>query len=352
MKELLKKLVETPGVSGEESQIREVIREEIEDEADSLEVDSFGNLIARKESGDFTILLDAHMDQIGLSVKRITEEGYIKVSKVGGIYPENVSNQRMKVMASESDETIRGVLGQKPPHLARKGEGKPELPEMKEVFVDVGAKDKEHAKELGIRVGDRIVFEDGLAELTGDRVTGPAFDDRVGCAVAIEAFREFEQDYELVTVFSTQEEVGTKGAEVAAYGIDPDVALAVDVGMAGDHPTVEPDESNSSLGDGVGIDMIQAGGRGLVTPETVKKWLLDTAKENEHEYYRSLYDGGATNARSIEMVKEGIPTGSLSIPARYIHSSIEVAKISDMEETTEFVKNCFSTVEEYFGGDN
>lgn len=347
MKQLLEELVETPGVSGSESEIRELIEEKVEDHADSVETDDFGNLVVRKGDGDKTLLLDAHMDQIGLSVNRVTEEGFIKVGKVGGIYPENVLNQRVEVHASGGD-SARGVLGIKPVHLYRKKKEEPKIPEMKEIYVDVGAEDEEEVEDMGIRVGDRISYETGFAELQNDYVTGPALDDRAGCAVAVEALKRFDEDYELVIVFSVQEEVGTKGAETAAFGVDPDVALAVDVGMAGDVPDVEPDESDDKTGDGVGIDMIQSGGRGLITPESIKDWLIDTAEENDHDYFRSLYDGGGTDAMAIELVRDGIPTGSIGIPTRYIHSSIEVVKLSDMEETVDFLENAFATMEDYF----
>lgn len=347
MKQLLKELVETPGVSGEESEIRNLIIEKVEEHADSVETDDFGNLIARKGEGDFTLLLDAHMDQIGLSVKRITDEGFIKVGKVGGIYPENILSHRVRVHASYGEQTI-GVLGQKPPHIKRNVENDEKVPEMKEIFVDIGAEDDEEVEEIGIRIGDRITFDTDFKELANDYVTGPAFDDRVGCAVAIEALKRFDEDYELAVVFATQEEVGTKGARTAAYHVDPDAALAIDVSMAGDVPGVEPDQSEDATGDGIGIDMIQAGGRGLITPETVKEWLVETAEDGDHNYFRSLYDGGATDARSIELVKDGIPTGSLGVPLRYMHSDIEVIKISDMEDSVDFLEASFGTVRNYF----
>ncbi len=346
MKELLQELVETPGVSGNEHRIRDVIRSHVEDEADSIEVDDLGNLIARKGSGDKTLMVVAHMDQIGLTVRRIDENGFIHVSKVGGMFEVGASNQRVTIHASDGDD-VTGVIGMKPPHL-QKGDERKQVPEMKKLFVDIGAEDADDVEELGIRVGDYISYDRDFTELAGDRVTGPAFDDRVGCAVAIDAFNRFDEDYELAAVFSVQEEVGTKGARTSAFGIDPDVALAIDVSMAGDVPAVEPDESTDSIGDGVGIDMIQAGGRGLITPETVKNWLIETAEDGDHNYYRSLYDGGATDAASVYLVRDGIPTGSIGVPARHIHSPIEVVSISDMEDAVTFLGDAFSTLDEYF----
>jgi len=288
----------------------------------------------------------AHMDQIGLSVRRIDENGYLKISKVGGMFESGSINQRVRVHSSEGED-LTGVVGLKPPHL-QENEEKNKIPEMKTLFVDIGAEDQEDAEEIGVRVGDFISYDRTFEELGNDFVTAPAFDDRVGCAVAIEALKRFDEEYELAVVFSTQEEVGTKGAKTASYGVDPEVALAVDTGLAGDTPGIEPDESNDSCGDGIGIDMVQSGGRGLISPESIRNWLVDTAEESDHSYYRSLYDGGATDAASIELQRDGIPTGSLSIPTRNIHSPVEVVRMSDVEESVEFLENAFSSMEDYF----
>lgn len=345
MEELLKELVETTGVSGNEANIREKIREEIEDHADNVREDDFGNLIAEKGSGDKNLMIMAHMDQIGLSVKRIDEEGFLWFTKIGGMFESGVVNQRVEVEASEG-ENVTGVISIKPPHLQDKEE-KNKLPEMDKMFIDIGAEDEEEVKDMGIRVGDFVHYQREFTQLGGDRVTAPAFDDRVGCTVAVEALKNFDEDYKLSVVFSTREEVGTKGAKTATYSVDPDLALAIDVGMA-KAPGIEENEVSSELGDGPGIDMVQAGGRGLISPQKVREWLLDSAEGQEYDYHRVVTDGGVTDAMSIELEKDGIPTGSISVPARHIHSPIEVVKISDLEDTVEFLKDSFETMEDYF----
>lgn len=348
MKELLQELVETPGVSGNEHQIRETIREKVEDIADDIEVDNMGNLIARKGDGDMTLMIAAHMDQIGLTVKRIDENGFLKLSKVGGMFETGVINQRFRIHTSDGED-IYGVASAKPPHLQKgKDDNIREVPKMSNLFIDIGAEDREDAEEMGVRVGDYISYDRDLEELGNDYVTAPAFDNRVGCLVAIEALKRFDGDYELAVVFSTQEEVGTKGARTSAFGIDPDVALAVDISMAGGVPGIEPDESDVETGSGVGIDMLQAGGRGLITPEKVRNWLLETAEEEDYNYHRALYEGGSTDAASIYISRDGIPTGSIGVPTRHIHSPAEVVKISDIEDTIEFMEDAFRTLEDYF----
>jgi len=346
LKSILQELVETPGVSGHEHGIRSVIHDHIADEADEITVDDLGNLIARKGSGEKTLMIVAHMDQIGLTVRRIDDDGFLHVSKVGGMFEVGVANQRVRVHAADGDD-VTGVVGMKPPHL-QDGEERRQVPEMQQLFVDIGAADADDVRDMGVRVGDYMSYDRDFAELANGRVTGPAFDDRVGCAVAIDAFNRFDEDYELVAVFSVQEEVGTKGARTSAFRIDPDVALAIDVSMAGDTPGVEPDESTDSIGDGVGIDMLQASGRGLITPETVKDWLIGTAEDGDHNYYRSLYDGGATDAASIYLVREGIPTGSIGVPTRNIHSPVEVTSLDDMADAADFLVDAFGTLENHF----
>ncbi|MFB6245888.1 MAG: M42 family metallopeptidase [Candidatus Nanohaloarchaea archaeon] len=343
MKELLRGLVETPGVSGDESEIREKIRDEIEEESDSVEVDSFGNLIARKGHGEFTLMVMAHMDQIGLTVKNITENGYLRFSKVGGVTTQSLMNQRVTVHA---DEECSGVIGMKPPHLMDK-ENREDLPEEETLFIDIGAEDEEEAEEK-VSVGDFITFEREMEELGNDYLTSMAMDNRVGCAVAIEALKRFEEDYELVVVFSAQEEVGLKGAKTSTFGVDPDAALALDVSIAGDVPGVEPHESTLEMGGGVELTLVQSNGRGLITPETVKEWLLESAESGDHDFQRGVWEGGATDAAGIELIRAGVPTGSVGVPLRNMHSSTEVVRESDMKEAVEFLEDAFESAEDRF----
>ena len=345
MKQLLKELVETPGVSGSESQIREFIQEKVEDHADSIETDRMGNLIARKGEGEKTLMVATHMDQIGLSVKRIEEEGFIRFSKVGGVTLQSLMNQRVKIHTEKGEVT--GVIGMKPPHLMDKEE-RNKLPEKEQLFVDIGAEDEEAVEEAGVKVGDYITFEREAEDLQDDYVTSMAMDNRVGCLVGIEALKRFDEDYELAVVFSTQEEVGLKGAKTSAFKIDPDVALAVDVSIAGDVPGVEPQESDLEMGEGVEITMMQSEGRGLITPEGVRNWLLETAEEEEHMHQRGVWEGGATDAAKINLVREGVPTGSIGVPLRNMHSATEVVKVSDIEDTVEFLDDSFKSFESYF----
>ena len=345
MKELLRELVETPGVSGDEHRIREKIREEVKESSDSVETDNMGNLIARKGSGDKTLMIAVHMDQIGLTVQTVDDNGFIRFSKVGGVTTQSLMNQRVTIHAE--DEDVTGVIGMKPPHLMDK-EKMEDLPDEEQLFIDIGAENDEEVDEAGIRVGDYITFEREFSELQEDYVTSLAMDNRVGCAAGIEALKRFDEDYELAVVFSTQEEVGLKGAKTAAFRIDPDVALAVDVSIAGDVPGIDAQESDLEVGEGVEITMVQSKGRGLITPETVKDWLRGTAEDKDHDYQPGVWGGGATDAAKIYLVREGIPTGSIGVPLRNMHSATEVLKLSDLEDTVDYLEDTFATMEDYF----
>ncbi|MFB6166960.1 MAG: M42 family metallopeptidase [Candidatus Nanohaloarchaea archaeon] len=347
MKELLRELVETPGITGNEVRIREVLREKVEGHADEVEVDDFGNLIARKGEGEKKLMIDAHMDQIGMGVRRIDDEGFLRVSPLGGAYPISIVNQRVNVHASEGEEEITGVIGAKPSHLLDdEQEG---LPQMQDAFVDIGAESREDAQEKGVRVGDYISFDRGFEELANDYVTGPALDNRVGCAMAIEALKRFDDEgYELAVVFSAQEEVGRKGARTAAFGEDPDAAVVMEVARAGDVPNMEPDESDEHTGEGFGITMIEAGGRGVIAPTSIREWLLDTARDNDFDFQRKLYDRGKTNASSIEISRTGVPTGVVVIPTRHLHTAVEVISMEDARQSVEFLEQALESFEDYF----
>ena len=344
MKQLLRKFAETPGVAGDEEPIRDVIRTSIADQVDHVREDDLGNLICRIEGSGPTLMVAAHMDQIGLSVKRIDDDGFVRFTTVGGVSLQSLMNQRVTI---HGEEPVTGVIGMKPPHLMKEEERKT-IPELGKLFIDIGAIDKADAEDAGVRLGDYVTFDRGFASLRNDYVTGVAFDNRVGCAVTVEAAKRFDEDYELAIAFTSQEEVGLKGAKTAAYSIDPDVGLAIDTSPAGDVPAVTPDETDLQTGDGVEITMIQSGGRGLITSQLVRQWLIETAETNEHPYQRGVRDGGQTDAANIYLVKEGVPTGSIGVPTRHIHSATEVVNMDDMRATADYVEDVFKSLPEYF----
>lgn len=348
MQELLAKLSQTPGISGCESEVRDIIKDEIKESADQVETDSLGNLIATKGQGEPKLLLVAHMDQIGLAVKSIDDKGFVHFSKIGGIDDRSLVNQRVKVHTDQGQE-ITGVISAKPPHLLEE-EDKEKPYKKKEMFIDVGASDEEEAEELGIERGNFIQFDRSFEVMGNDnRVTSLAFDNRVGCLMLIEALKKFDEGYTLHAVFSAQEEVGLKGAKTSAFSLNPDVALALDTNVAGDLPNVEEEESPLKLNEGPVFDFIEAEGRGLIAPETIRDWLKETAKEEEMDYQVSVTEGGRTDAARVYIERAGIPTGVVSIPVRNIHSCVEVLDMRDVRQGLNLLESLFASLPDYFG---
>lgn len=347
MKELLKKLTETDGVSGFEGPVKEIMREELEERADEVEEDSLGNLIAKKGEGEPTLMVTAHLDQIGLTVNHINEEGFIGFSELGGVDDRILLSQRIKIRTT--DETVRGVISTKPPHLSDEEEKK-KPPEKEKLFIDVGASDKEDAEEnMGIEVGDPISFDQTFTELGEENiVTASAFDDRVGCLVLLKLLEKFDSNFTLYAVATVQEDVGLKGARTVAYKINPDVAVSIDVEAAGDVPGVEDRESTTKIGGGPALSLIEAEGRGLIVTPSVRNWLEDTAKENEISYQKSVVKGGMSEGAITYITREGIPAGSVGIPTRNVHSSVEVLDLEDVEKAVEWLSESFNTFKDYF----
>ena len=355
-KNLLKKLSETVGVSGFESNVREVLRAEIKDYADSVEIDGMGNLIAIKKgtkSGP-KIMLSAHMDEIGFIVKYIDRD-YINFTPIGGIDDKILLST--PVVIHSSGKTIYGSIMAKPPHLQEKEERERPV-KMKEMFIDVGMRlnktpDKDGKTELekmGVKKADPISFDARFRELQGDFVSGKSFDNRAGCVTVLEAFKQLKDFSGTVyAVFTAQEEVGLKGARVTAFKINPDVALNVDTTIAGDLPNIAPQECSVECEKGPAITLLDAQGRGLITTEKVREWLIDTAKKEKLLHQIELgTDGGTTDATSITLTREGIPTGLISIPTRGLHSPSEVLSIKDLDGAIELAVAAVRSAGSYF----
>ncbi|MEM1638916.1 MAG: M42 family metallopeptidase [Desulfurococcaceae archaeon] len=330
--EMLKKLTEVPGPSGREESVRNIVAEYLKPHVDKLWVDSWGNLIGlmKGRSSDGKIMIAAHMDEIGLFVSHIEDDGFIRVVPIGGIIERTLIYQRV-VLRTRDGRLIRGVVGLKPPHVA-KPEELQKVPEFKELFIDIGASSREEVEKLGVRIGDIMVFDRELVELSGDRVTGKAFDDRVGVVSLIEASRIIERpNVDVYLVATVQEEVGLKGARTSAFAISPDVAIAIDVTIASDVPGVAKSEWYTRLGKGPAIKI--ADGRnatGLIAHPRVVDLLINIAEKHRIPYQLEIISGGTTDASIIALNKEGVPAGTVSIPSRYIHSPVEVVDINDV----------------------
>ncbi len=328
MRSLIKKLVEAWGPSGFEHQVRAIIEDEVRDLCEDMRVDSLGNLICRvgeKTDTNYRIMIAAHMDEIGLMVSHVDRDGYLRFSNIGGVFPINLNGSRVKF----ENGTI-GVISCENP--LRVGSN---LPKLDEFFIDVSATTVDGVNQnAAIKVGDPAIFWQTYDE-NGDRVIAKSLDDRIGCVVAIEAMRQLKASgtpHEVYFVFTTQEEVGVRGAQVSAYGIDPEIGIALDVTSTGDTANAEP--MSVKVGHGAAIkikDWLV-----VVSPE-MRDWMIDTAEKHNIPHQLEVLLGGSTDAAAIQIVRSGVNAGCISIPTRYIHTPSEMLDINDVQACTDLL---------------
>jgi len=328
LKHLLKTLSNSLGPSGMEDEVRELIVKEVGDYVDKLEIDALGNLIGVKRGNDEgpKIMIAAHMDEVGLIITHIGKDGFLKFTKVGGISERYLSAQR--VVIKTRNGKVVGVIGSKPVHLLKPEEAQKVTP-LEELFIDVGASGDEEVRKMGIRVGDRAVIDRDFKELNEYVVTGKALDDRVGCAVLIETLkllRDSEHGATLYAVATTQEEVGLRGAKVAAFKLKPDLGIAVDVTVANDVVGVAEGAKVTKLGKGPAIKVMDSG---LIVSPRLQEYLVSLAESEGIPYQLEVLSKGSTDAAAIQLTREGVITGGISIPTRYLHTPIETLNLKD-----------------------
>lgn len=326
---LLEELCTAAGISGFEGDIVNIMQRELRKSCDSVETDSFGNVIAKKGKGKNKIMLAAHMDEIGLMVKYISKEGFISFVKIGGIDDRSLLGQRVIVKAKKGD--VSGIIGSKPPHL-QKDEERKKVIEHEEMFIDIGVKDDKDAKKR-IEIGDPIIFEPNFGRLNNNFYYGKAVDDRIGCYILLKIMEKIPKNINatVYAVGTAQEEVGLKGARVSAFKVSPDYAFVIDTTIAGGTPQIKETESNLKVGNGPAITITEASGRGVVTHPKLREFLMKTAKKNKIPYQIDVLEGGMTDGAIIYLTREGVPTGVVSIPCRYIHAPSGVFSMKDVD---------------------
>ena len=329
MKKLLQKLTEAFGPSGYEDSVREIVRAEVEPLADEIKVDALGNLIARKRPSKQTngikkIMVAAHMDEIGLIVSHVDENGFIRFSPIGGVFRRYVLGGRVRFLNG-----TQGVIG------FDRLDNINELPTLDKVYIDVGATGK---KDCPVKIGEMAAFDRPFTEL-GRRLVAKSMDDRVGVLVAIETLRALKSTpHDVYFVFTTQEEVGTRGAATSAYGVDPDVGIAIDVTPTGDTPNALKMEM--ALGKGPCIKIQDPG---MIADPRVVEWMIRAAEKAKLPYQREVLLIGATDARAIQLTRAGVPSGCLSIPVRYVHSPSEMVDYSDVQNSVKLLNAVLRT---------
>ena len=337
---LLEKLSNANGISGAEGAVAKIIRDEVAPYVDEIKTDRMGNLVAIKKGDDFKIMLAAHMDEIGLMVQYIDEKGFIRFVGVGGWYNPVLVSQRVILHGEKGD--VPGVLGMKPPHVMEEADRKKPI-ELANLFIDVGAHSAEEVEAMGITVGTTVTIDRDYQPLAGTVVTGKALDNRVGCAMLIGALKEMETKHTIYAVFTVQEEVGLKGAKTAAFSLNPEVAIATDVTIPGDSPGIERRKAPVFMGEGPVVVMVSASGRGHLADPRMVDWLKKTAKKHDIKIQLEVGDGGNTDASAINFERGGIPSVPVSVPARYIHSPVEVIDLKDLQGAIELLRLAVKT---------
>jgi len=326
--DLLKKLVETPGVSGREDRVRKLVLEELKPMVDSINTDVLGNVIGVKKGRDAKakirkkIMVAAHIDEIGFYVTFIDEKGFLRFHPAGGFDLRALKAQRVVVHGRKD---VIGVIGSKPIHILTEEEKK-KPPELKDYFIDLGMK-KEQVDEI-VKLGDPVTMERSMAEM-GDCLTAKAFDDRIGVFVMVEALRKVKfSPADLYIVGTTQEEVGLRGAFAAASGVNPEVGIALDGTLANDFPGVEPQDEVSTLGGGAAISFMN--GAAISNPKLFDRF-VELAEKHKIKYQKDLLPRGGTDAGALQRVSGGAAVITLSVPTRYMHTTVETLHKDDVQ---------------------
>ena len=333
---LLKRLCDAFGVSGAEGEIRDIIIPEIKEYCDDLTVDTMGNIIAFKkgESSDKKVMLSAHMDEVGFIISGITDKGYLEFKKVGGIDTRVIISKNVLVGKNK----IPGVIGMKAIHLQSKGE-REEVPKVKSLFIDIGAKDKEDA-EKHVELGDYVSFATKYADFGDGKIKAKAIDDRVGCYILTKLIKE-PVKYDTYFCFTVQEEVGLRGAKVAAYRIKPDIALVIESTTCADVYNVPSQSEVTNLGKGVAISIMD---RSTIVNRDYVSFLQKISDGINVQYKKTT--AGGNDAGAIHQTGTGVLTASLSVPCRYLHSPVGIASKDDILATEKLAKRFFVRIDE------
>jgi len=321
MKDLIKKLTDVYGPSGYEDAVREIIQAEVTPYVDSFEVDALGNLHAVKKGhgGGQTIMLAAHMDEIGLMVTRIEKEGLARFTNIGGLFPLNLAGSRVVFRNS-----IMGMI-----NVEDSFSGPNIQSGFANVYLDLGVSNKD---DCPVKVGDVAAFFGPSVEL-GKRVMAKSMDDRIGCVVQIETLKQVENTpHDIHYVFTVQEEVGLRGARPGAFKVQPDIAIAIDVTPSGDTPGKQV--FSVELGKGPAVKVMD---RGHLSHPGVKDWMVETAEANDIPYQLEVLTAGSTDAAGMQLAGSGSAAGCISIPCRHVHTPSEIVDLDDVENAVKLL---------------
>jgi len=327
----LRTLSELPGVSGDERGVRKLIEDAIRDHVDEMRVDTMGNLLAVKKARGrkrvLRVMVDAHMDEVGFMIVGHTSDGGLKFRAVGGVDARILPGKIVQV----GPDRIPGVIGLQPIHLARDTSA---VQKIDSLVIDIGATSKEQA-EGAAKLGAYVAFQTEFRVIGAGKVSGKAFDDRSGCAVLIDLLQGPRLPVDVLAAFTVQEEVGLRGAQVAAYALNPDAAIVIDTTPANDLPMEEDLSPNTRLGSGPAIYVAT---RSHISDPRLVQHVLRTAEKRAIANQFRQPGGSGTNAGSIHKARSGVPTVSISTPCRYLHSPVSVLSLGDLRSTVALVR--------------
>ncbi len=311
---LLKQLTEADSPSGREGEVSDIVVREAGKLGYEVRTDAMGSVIAHKPGNGARLMFDAHMDEIGIIASFADENGFIRFGAVGGLSTRELAKRRVRFLNGTA-----GVIGSEEEEFNKK-------PQLSKLYIDIGAKDKASAEKM-VKTGDMAVF-DGSFYSNDEIVISKALDDRAGCCILLRAMETaVKSENDLYFVFSTQEEVGLRGAKTAAFSIMPDYAVAIDVTDTGDTPSCPP--MDVRLGEGAAVKLMD---RSVMCDVNVIRILTETAEREGIRYQREIMADGGTDAGAIALTGAGVRAGAISLPVRYIHSPSELAAISDIED--------------------
>lgn len=338
---LLARLTEANGAPGQEGEVRDLIRAEIEAYAHEIKTDALGNLIAIKnpDAPGPKVMLAAHMDEVALMIVGIDSNGYLKFRPIGGVDPRVLVAKTVVV----GSKKIPGVIGSKPIHLQRPEERQRAF-SMQELVIDIGAKRKEDAEAL-VKLGEIAYFTTKYEEFGESKVKAKALDDRVGCALGIRLLQE-DVSFPLIVAFTVQEEVGLRGAGVATYQVKPDLALVLEGTTASDVPGTDEHKHATSVGQGPAITVMD---RVSIPHPPLVQELLALAEEKGIKVQVRRNTAGGTDAGQIQLSEEGVKVATIAVPCRYIHSPVSVMSKDDFEGAYQLVKSYLARLEEREG---
>lgn len=319
----LEKLSNASGASGYEGEVRNIIKEEIKDYVDEIKVDRMGNIIAHKKGSGKKVIIDAHMDEVGFIITGYNEDGTLKFSPLGGINSKIIPAKVVLI----GENKITGIIGLKPIHL-QSAEDRKKSVSYNECCIDIGANSKEETKKL-IDLGDFALFNSSFSDFGEGLIKGKAFDDRVGCDILISILKE-NYDCDLYGVFNVQEEVGERGAYVAAYGVKPNIGIVLEGTICADMPNIPMHLRVTEIGKGPAISIMD---NSSIFNGNISKEIIKVAEENKIKFQLRRGVAGGNDAGAIHMSGLGAEIATVSVPCRYIHSSISVASKDDLKNT-------------------